>query len=332
LASSLPTAYDIVRSGDGTLGSAGTSRAAGRSTAGGDGGKTRKGRGISQKRQQRRDKWRSVAHGAPISKEAVVGNYHGGPGTRKTCTLAGLLIAAVTAGTARADSILIQQGGVGFSFDSPPGLILAGEGFSATAFFPALGSPSLFRCLHPNTCPPGTAVNLSGVFGGGEFRGLGTGGATVNGSSFGSHAPDGGAIELRGALVFDAATLVVPNVTDRQILLSAPFVMHGFVSGFEEGSSIPLFETTVRGSGRVGLSLHAGNDPGAPGPYGLVHLGYGFEPVPEPATLLMVGSGLASVAMAGLRLRRARPSAWGGWRRPPGAGRRPEFGREVGRC
>ena len=207
-------------------------------------------------------------------------------------------IAALPCRPAHAESVRIQEGGVGFSFDSPPGLALFGEGLSVTSFFPAIGSTSVFGCGFPATCPPGTAIDLTSVFGG-ESRdfGLGDGGATIGGVAYGTHASEE-PIALRGTLTFESSAVVVPTATDRTIFLSAPFVMHGQIAGFRTGGFEPLFERAVHGSGTVGLSL-SGLDGFLP-PYTFADVGYGIEPVPEPATMLLVGG-----ALAGLGLRRA---------------------------
>jgi hypothetical protein len=217
--------------------------------------------------------------------------------------IAAFTLAAAVAPLCRpvaAESIMIPVGGVGFSFDSPPGLGLFGEGFSVTSFFPSVGSTSVFQCGYPDTCPPGTALDLTTVFGGegGNFS-LGNGGATVDGVAYGDHASEE-QIELRGTLTFDSSTVIVPTATDGAIFLTAPVVMHGQIAGFLAGGFEPLFERTVHGTGTVGLRLF-GVDGFLP-PYTFSEIGYSLsrDPVPEPATMLLVGT-----ALAGLGVRRA---------------------------
>lgn len=209
-------------------------------------------------------------------------------------SLALVLAGTMIGGTARADVIVIQEGNLGFSFDPPGGFWMAGDlfGIAASLDSPGVGTTSVLTCGFPASCPPGTAISLGGVFGGeAEDFALGVGSAGVGGTSYGLDVP----IEFRGTLVFDAPTVVVPSTPDGLASLTAPFLFHGSLAGFAEGSVEPLFDVQLTGRGRAGLELGSCEVCGIPGPYQFLGFGYEFEPaapVPEPATMLLVSTGI----------------------------------------
>jgi hypothetical protein len=210
--------------------------------------------------------------------------------TFRITTFALVVALALLCRPVAAESILITMGGVGFDITEPPGLGLFGEGLSVFTLFPSVGSISALQCGYPNPCPPGTPLDLTTEFGGegGDFR-LGNGRATIDGVAY---AP----IELRGTLIFESSTVIIPTATDRTIFLTAPVVMHGQIAGFPVEGLEPLFERNVHGTGRVALELF-GVGVSQP-PYTFLGISYGLssEPVPEPATMLLVGTALTALA------------------------------------
>jgi hypothetical protein len=198
---------------------------------------------------------------------------------------------------AAAEPILIRAGGVGFDTGDPPGLSLSGDAFSLVSLFPSIASP--IACV-PGGCSPGTPVSLSTVFGAPSLGfSLGSGFAVVGENNYGTGLGPG-SVQFRGQLSFDADTLVVPD-GERFVPLTSPFVLSGNIAAFQNSTAtVPLFEVDVTGSGLARLVLERN----ASGDYQFLGVNYTIaDPVPEPATLLLFGSGFTAVAIR--RRRRA---------------------------
>jgi hypothetical protein len=206
--------------------------------------------------------------------------------------------------SAEADPVLIRAGGVGFDTGDPPGLALSGDSFSLVSLFPSVVPP--IACT-AGGCAPGMPVNLSIVFGAPAAGfSLGSGFAVVGENTYGTDFGPGSVL-FRGRLSFDAATVPVPD-GEPTARLSGPFVLTGSIAAFPNSTATtPLFEVDVIGSGLARLALERN----IAGMYQFRAVDYTIQdPVPEPATLLLFGSGVA--ALATRRRRRAMNLATSG--------------------
>ena len=208
---------------------------------------------------------------------------------------AGLVVCTLLDATpAAAETILIRSGGVGFDIGDPPGLNLMGDGFSLRSFSPSIATFEL--CTSP--CFPGDVVSPSTTFGTASRNfALGNGIATVDGVTYGTSIGGPGSIAFRGTLSFDAFPVVIPTPTEPGVSrIPTPFVLTGTIAGFLAADpTSPLFTVDVFGSGIARLVV-APPGTGAPGALTFRAVEYQIaDPVPEPATLVLCGSGLAAL-------------------------------------
>ena len=217
-----------------------------------------------------------------------------------------LFVVGLTAAPpARADPIFITGGSivVGPGLNGPGTIGLVGtRDFSVTGQLSGAGRVDARQCF---PCEPGTSISLGTSWSGLDLL------VTVAALEGTVYPGVGGANSPNGLLVETSGSVVAPSFgSGSQATLTAPFSFQGLFSHALEptgpGSTDELF-----GSGLATLTLvRLPGDGTVPDlwQYGSVRFDFASSaaPVPEPASLFLLGSGVALVAGRSLRRRASK--------------------------
>ncbi|HEV2801709.1 MAG TPA: PEP-CTERM sorting domain-containing protein [Pyrinomonadaceae bacterium] len=214
------------------------------------------------------------------------------------------LLLFVFAAPARADEIVITSGsltiprpssGPNFSFGNPElGFAVSNAGYER-------GDGGSFLGCAP--CTAGQLISVNARFIGGSTLGFGP--ATVGGVNYER-------VYYQSAILdFNAPLVAIPLDNSPLVTINVPFTMTGNIGLWLDPDQPPaFFTTTVSGQGIATMQLSGVFTESHGWLYNFQSITYNFSPaapaaVPEPATLILFGTGIAAVAA---RYRRRRHS------------------------
>lgn len=195
----------------------------------------------------------------------------------------------ITSGQAVVTNSLIESGVFSFS----------GRNFSVSGNVMDGGFPPSSLCwIAPlDACAPGAVLPINGFWGG-----LSVGfTATLNGVTYNGPSLADGSNML---LAFQASALL-PAWTGSDTSVLAPFTFQGELSHTVEGAE--GFTQPLVGRGTLTVFLSPFREPDAGERWQVRTVTYNFasaEPIPEPATLLLLGGGMAATGLLRRKTRR----------------------------
>lgn len=223
------------------------------------------------------------------------------------------VLLVICSANAKADPYLIQSGSVtasGISGNSTFVFAVGGSNASMSALTSTSGgSIAASQCFAGGPCIPGFSVNLSsntGALAPSDFPSSGT--VVLNGQTYfissglGPLPPFPG-LAVTGSASFTAGSVIIPVSDAPTVTLTAPFTMDSHWIGRWDSGNI-FFDFSGSGTATLVLNRVASKE-GDP-TYSLQSVTYNFSPtaVPEPATMIMLGTGLASVGLKAIMKRR----------------------------
>ena len=215
---------------------------------------------------------------------------------RRLCPAVVLVLLGVVVAHASAEPVPIRTGIITFT-DEPGLLRLAGDDFSIEfGFFPAVVSGTFWFDRCGRGCEAGSTLSFgTTTYGFSEgFQGIG---GTVNGTFY----PE---LYSTGTMTFVGPDVALPLVIpDTRDFARGAFTFHGAIALFTNPlfSGTPLFFHELAGHG-VALVFGGIDDQGTAFVDDMQYV-FTPHPIPEPATMVMVFSGLLGGALAARRRR-----------------------------
>jgi hypothetical protein len=223
--------------------------------------------------------------------------------TARSSRAAILLLFAVIGSTqpAEADPVVITLGKFQLNAHDTPVFDFRGAGFVLSGHSFDYPMPEgIFPFEDCFVCGAGTAIRLGSDI---QERALAETASTSSATFGGVHY---GPVFYSGNLGFESETVSAPAAPGELgfVSFARPFTMRGTLMAFgsSDRTGAPFFTADLTGAGTVRFLAHEGE----PGQYNFSDLTYTFDAdgvVPEPATLVLLGSGLLGVLVRARRRR-----------------------------